>query len=121
MEIFKKVIKYLRKKFEPKPGVVMDDVNFLIKPYIGKRGEKYFLIYQIAKSEPPPLVRVLYSRKTDNKAYYFFSVAISHIEQGNLVKRDISIDSFNAFAEKNSIYWLNSDGSEIPLQIKMDD
>lgn len=96
----------------------MEDINFFIKPYISQCQEKYFLCYQIAKDKPSPLVHVLYSRKTANKAYYFFSIAISHIEPGYFVKRDISTDRFTTYAEKNSIYWLNRSGNEIQLQIK---
>lgn len=118
MNILSWITEFVSKKFAPQPGIDLDQVDFAVKPYIVQQMDKYFLCYQIAKASPPALVHVLYARKSSNKAYYFFSVPISHFEPGVMVKRDISIDDFISFAKSNNIYWLNKNGTEIHLQIR---
>ena len=118
MNILSWITEFMSKKFVRQPGVDLDEVDFSVKPYIAQQRDKYFLCYQIAKAEPPPLVSVLYTRKSGNKAYYFFSVPISHVEPGAMVKRDISLDDFISFAKSNNTYWLNKNGTEIRLQIR---
>lgn len=104
---------------KPDPGVAFQDVPFAVKPHIVKRGDYYYLRYQIA-IEPGSLNlrRVLYSKRSDSKGYYYFSIPISHAEHGNVVERPLEDDQFTEFAKRKAVYWLNPDGSEIPLEIK---
>ena len=103
------------------PGSSLSDVEFVIFPHILKKNEIYYLEYQLKSTKQAntaPLVRLLGSKIVGEKAYYFFSSPISHIDFGVIVERDVSIDGFTDYAKKDSIYWLNSDKSEIKLKIE---
>lgn len=102
------------------PGVALQDVKFSVQPHIVKRGDYYYLRYQIATEpgEVLPLRMVLGSKKGKNKGYYYFSIPISHVERGNLVERPLADDQLEDFARQKAVYWLNPDGSEIPLEIE---
>lgn len=102
------------------PGSNLNDVPFTIHPYIHFEDNQYFLVYQIDTSatQQPILVRVLYHRIIDGKAYYFFSGQISHIEQGKLIKRPLDFDGFAEYARRDEVYWLNYDRSTIKLAVK---
>ena len=102
----------------PKPGINLAELDFIIPPYILKSKEIYFLCYQISTAKKKPLKRVLYSRKSKVKAYYFFSIPVSDFENGTLIRRDISQDGFGEYLKSGNVYWLNKDGTEVHLQIK---
>jgi len=104
---------------QPAPGVALEDVRFAEQPHIVKHGKEYYLRYRIATdpSRPMPLRMVLGSRKTTDKGYYYFSVPISHIEPGNVIQRPLADDGLTEFAQRNAVYWLNPDGSEVPLEV----
>lgn len=117
------LINYLLRVFKnkadslPKAGANLNEIDFVTPPYISKKGSSYFLCYQINAAVKSPLVRVLRAHKSEEKAYYFFSIPISHVEQGKPVSRDLSTDGLVENAKKDNIYWLNRDGSEIKLKI----
>jgi hypothetical protein len=104
----------------PSPSAALGDISFSIPPYILKCGGKYYLRYQVTRKHDTslPLQMALYSKKTDKKGYYYFSLPISHPEPGNLVERPLAKDELTEYAGKNAIYWLNPDGTEIHLKIK---
>lgn len=101
-----------------KPGSSLRDVEFNVYPSIVEKNGSYYLRYQIKVSNGElPLLRKVYSKTEKNKAYYFFSVPISHPEYGNLIERSLNDDGFTELAKKDAIYWLNKDGSEVKLKI----
>jgi hypothetical protein len=104
----------------PNPGVALQDVQFAERPYIAKRDGNFYLHYRLAveNGSSKPFRMVLVGRKGKDKGYYYFSVPISHPEWGNMVERPLALDDFTDFARRNAVYWLNPDGSEIPLEIK---
>ena len=104
----------------PPAGTALEEVPFKITPHIMKKGSQYYLRYQIAIEEEGhlQLKLVLYSKKTNDRGYYYFGIPMSHSEFGNLVERPLAIDGLVEFAEKDSMYWLNPDGSEIHLEIR---
>ena len=108
----------MRGAFAKQPGSNLGDTRFKVFPHILKEGESYFLCYQIAMKPIKPLVKVLYSKIHEGKAYYFFSVPISHEEYGALVKRNVSEDGFTTYAKNGAVYWLNKDGTETHLETK---
>lgn len=117
MKLLKDVMASLKRAKEPKPGVNLDQVKFVVSPQILKRGGKYVLRYQVAKEEGMQLTRVVYHKTTPNKGYYFFSIPISHSEPGTVVERDLETDGLRPHAEKDAIYWLNQDGTEVHLPV----
>ena len=103
----------------PPPGIALQDVVFAEQPYIVKREDQYYLHYRRAlEKEHTTLPRVLWTKKTKDKAYYYFSTAISHVERGGIIERPLAYDHFTGFAQRNAVYWLNPDGSEVRLQIR---
>lgn len=102
----------------PKPGIAFDDIHFAEKPRIVQRGNDYFLIYRIAvDDDAPPLARALCAKIENGKGYYYFSIPVSHVENGARVEHALAVDGFTDVARCNAVYWLNPDGSEIPLEI----
>ena len=101
-----------------KPGGSLQDVSFSVFPYVVEKNGAYYLRYQ-RKIQPgeSPLLRVVYSKSKNNKAYYFFSVPISHPESGNVIQRPLEDDGFIELAKQGAVYWLNKDGSEVKLNI----
>jgi hypothetical protein len=53
-----------------------------------------------------------------DKAFYFFIAPISQPERGNVIERPLASDGLTEFAQHGAMYWLNPDGSEIPLEIR---
>lgn len=117
MKFLKDMISNFKTKLEPKPEINLDDVHFLVRPEILVNNGKYVLRYQVATGDLPSLTRVLYHKKTPDKAYYFFGIPISHPESGTVVERELEIDGTVPYAEKNAIYWLNKGGTEIHLPV----
>lgn len=105
---------------QPNPGVSLQDIQFVERPHIVKRGESYYLRYQIATNIGcvTPLRMVLCSRKRQDKGFYYFSVPISHVEPGHVVERALADDQLDELARRNAVYWLNPDGSEIQLEVE---
>lgn len=102
----------------PKAHSSINEMQFLVYPKIIERDGKYFLQYQIKiNSDKLTLVRVVYRKVMNNKAYYFFSIPISHPEKGNLIERSLEQDGFTQYARRDVVYWLNEDQSEVRLQI----
>ena len=102
------------------PGKSLSEIQFDIYPCITKINNKFYLIYQLKsshKSSSAPLLSFLESRVISGKAYYFFTVPISHIDFGKKVERDIAIDNFVSYAENDEIYWLNKDKTSVKLSI----
>lgn len=106
----------------PRPtGVISAEVKdgpFAEGPYIVKRADLYYLRYRAALEDGHlSLLRDVLALKTRDKAYYFFSVPISHPEWGNLKERPLAYDGFAEFARQDAVYWLNPEGSEVKLKI----
>jgi hypothetical protein len=103
----------------PQPGSSLSDVEFAVFPYISHHDEQYFLKYQLKPTDQQnlQLLRVVYSRITNDKAYYFFSGAISHPEKGRMIERPLSEDKAGAFAARGAVYWLDNDGTETRLKV----
>lgn len=118
MEILKSITEYFSKHFGSQPSVDLDDLDFSVKPHIIKRGKKYLLRYQMATTEPPQLIRPIQTKTYNNKAYYFFGLAVSRYDLGELVEHDIALDGFADCVKDNRLYWLNKDGSEVALEVK---
>lgn len=117
MALFKRVGDYVRRRLAPKPGVNLDAIKFVVPPQLLERGGKYFLRYQVARDNLLGLARVLYGRTAPDKAYYFFSIPLSHPEPGTLVERDLEADGFRPYAERDAVYWLNRDETEVHLPV----
>jgi hypothetical protein len=103
----------------PNPGISIEKVKFSIFPYISERDGNYFLRYQLDTTDSTnlPLVRVVYTHNSNGKAYYYFSIPISHYERGKIVERPLASDGFEEYAKLNSIYWLNDNKNEVKLKI----
>jgi len=104
-----------------RPGVALQDVLFEEGPHIVQRGEEdYYLRYRLATGpdERPALRMVVGARKTKDKAFYFFIAPISQPERGNTIERPLASDGVTEFAQHSAVYWLNPDGSEIPLEVR---
>ena len=103
-----------------RPGVALQDVQFAEGPYIVHRGENYFLHYRVALDQGSnmSLRMVVDTKKSKDKGYYFFIAPISQPERGNVVERPLASDGLTEFAQRRAVYWLNPDGSQIPLEIK---
>lgn len=84
-----------------------------------KRMNQYFLRYQIDIGEGPekPLKMLLGSRDNGKRGYYYFTIPISHLENGHLVERNIRDDGLEAFIQGEGIFWLDPDGSESRLDV----
>ena len=119
MEIIKSVTEFFNKHFGPQPSVSLDELDFLVRPHIIKRGKKFLLRYQMASTEPPLLIRPIQAKRLGNKAYYFFGLAVSRYDLGELVEHDIALDHFIDFVENDQIYWLNKDGTEVDLEVRI--
>jgi hypothetical protein len=103
-----------------RPGVALRDIQFAEGPFIARRGEDYFLHYRVAQSPgsiPPPRT-VVKAKKEKDRGYYFFIGTISAPERGNVVERPLASDGLTEFARRGAMYWLDPDGSEIPLEVK---
>jgi hypothetical protein len=84
-----------------RPGSSMTDVAFTIHPYIGEKSGFYYLTYQINKNDKESqLLRVIYHKTKNDRAYYFFSVPISHPEFGMLMERPLEKDGLTDFAKR---------------------
>ena len=104
----------------PRPGVALQDVRFAERPHIVHRGNNYYLRYRVAVDQGSELVlrMVVNAKKAKDKGYYYFIAPISQPEKGNVVERPLASDGFTEFAHQRAVYWLNPDGSEVPLEIK---
>ena len=84
-----------------------------------KRGDRYYLHYRMAlEKEHVTLPMIVQTKKTKDKAYYYFSGPLSHFEWGGIVERPLEFDEFTEFARRNAVYFLNPDGSEVKLEIR---
>lgn len=104
--------------YQPAAATPLSGVKFSEAPHLVQRDGEYYLRYAIDNSSPPQLKHLVYAKTENNKAYYFFSIAISHPEFGGLVERPLSGDGFTNYAKQDAVYWLNPDGSEIKLEVK---
>lgn len=103
-----------------KPGIALQEVPFVEGPYIVNRGEDFYLHYRIAANngDEMTLRMVVDAKKGKDKGYYYFIAPISLPEKSNVIERPLSSDGLVEFAQRKAVYWLNPDGSEIPLDIK---
>lgn len=103
-----------------KPGVVLQDVLVDEGPYIVQRGENFYLRYRLVAgpNDRPTLRMMVGADKTKDKAFYFFTGPTSFPELGNTIERPLGSDGLTDFARRGAVYWLNPDGSEIPLDIR---
>jgi hypothetical protein len=103
-----------------RPGVSLQDVRFAERPHIVHRGENYYLRYRVAvdQGNKMTLRMVVDVKKVKDRGYYFFIAPVSQPERGNVVERPLAADGLTEFADRRAVYWLNPDGSEIPLEIK---
>jgi hypothetical protein len=104
----------------PRPGSALHEVEFVERPHILRRGDEFFLRYRVEALEQPPRMteRVVFARKTSDKAFYYFSVPTSsRMEWGVVVERPLATDGFTDHARRNAVYWLDPDGSETQLDI----
>lgn len=104
-----------------RPGVPLRSVSFHESPHIILRGNEYFLRYRIAAPKQAPFLmrRLVYARKTPERAFYYFSVPTSNaFERDTLVERPLAPDGFTDYARRDAVYWLDPDGTEthIPLR-----
>lgn len=104
-----------------KPRIALQDVPFDEGPYIVRRGEDFYLSYRLAAGpdERPNLRMIVGSKKVKDKAFYFFIGRVSFPERGNAIERPLTSDGLSEFARRDAVYWLNPDGSEIPLDIRL--
>lgn len=104
----------------PKPGVALKEVQFAEGPYIVHRGEDFYLHYRVAVNQGGDMTlrMVVDAKRMKDKGYYYFIAPISQPESGHLVERPLASDGLTEFAQRRAVYWLNPDGSEIPLEIK---
>jgi hypothetical protein len=108
----------LFKRLAPRPAIPLRPGDFAEQPHIVRKGDDYFLRYRMAIPPGiPPTQRVIFTRKTADKAYYFFGVPTSHREQGQTVERPLASDTFTEYAKKDAVYWLDPDGTETHLRI----
>lgn len=103
-----------------KPGVALQDVLVEEGPYIVQRGKHFYLRYRLAAGpeDRPALRMVVGAKKTKDKAFYYFIGPISYPERGTTIERPLASDGLTEFAQRGAVYWLNPDGSEIPLEVK---
>jgi hypothetical protein len=106
----------------PSPGLSLKDARVIEGPLLIERSGHVYLRYRRAL-EPGTLtlVSVLYHKKTEDAAYYFFSVPISHTEWGNLIERPLAYDQTEDFAQKGRIFWLDPDGTTHVIPLKKED
>jgi hypothetical protein len=105
----------------PRPGVALQEVQFEEGPYIVHRGENFYLHYRMALDRGRMTLRMAVDAKEGkDKGYYYFVGPISQPERGNVIERPLAFDGLTKFAQKSAVYWLNPDGSEIPLEIKQE-
>ncbi|MFD7712865.1 hypothetical protein [Streptomyces sp. NPDC059786] len=45
---------------------------------------------------------------------------MSQPERGNVIERALAADELTDFARRGAVYWLNPDGTEIPLEIRQE-
>ena len=102
----------------PEPWVHFKEAPFAEKPRIVRRENAFYLRYRMTLQQAGVTPRyVLVAKKTADKAYYYLGRPVSHPEYGNLVERPLAFDGLTEFAQRNAVYWLNPDGSEIRLEI----
>ena len=100
------------------PIASIDQMQFRIAPHVIYVDGRYFLEYQIAVTRESPQVRyVLGYTSAQDKGYYFFEGVTSFPEYGEAVQRPLEADGMEPYAESNSIFWLNPDGSELQLTV----
>jgi hypothetical protein len=118
--VFDRLKQKLHDAMTPKPGTALSEVEFAEAPHIVKRGGRHVLRYRVRgqKGERLPLKMPLLARAGEDKGYYYFSMPVSSREPGNLVERSLADDGLEEFARQNAVYWLNPDGSEVPLEIR---
>ena len=95
----------------------IDEYNFIIYPIVLKKGNSFYLQYQFdvqMKNGIYTLKTGVSSKITKDKLYYYFSSSTSFSDYGEI--HEIAIDS-TSYIEKNAIYWLNPDNTEIKLKI----
>lgn len=100
----------------------MQDVLFEEGPYIVQRGENFYLHYRLSAGAKnrPALRMVVDAKKKTDKAFYYFIAPISQPERGNVIERPLDSDGLTEFARRNAVYWLNPNGSEMPLDIRQE-
>lgn len=104
---------------KPKPLQSLDDFKFSVYPHIVSRDGEYFLQYQIDVSNKEDLALrfPVWHSTASGKVYYYFTVALSLPEPGNLREYPLEADGLTEFAKRDAVYWLNKDYSENKLRI----
>ncbi len=112
----------LRRRFTTSPRVQLGEISFAIFPEIVQRGGQYYLRYQIRMPSGNEFQArmVPFAKSTGDKGYYFFGTPISLPERGHMVERPLDNDGLTRFAKNNAVYWLNPDGSEVHLEIRVE-
>ena len=102
----------------PRPQVALGSLSFALFPQIVRRAGRYYLRYQIQVPAGQFQARqVPFAKKAGDKGYYFFGTPISLPELDHVVASPVDKEGLTEFAEKNAIYWLNPDGSEVHLEV----
>lgn len=103
----------------PSSNISLKEARFAERPVLIERSGHVYLRYRISLEERgAPLRRLLYHKKTEEAAYYFFSQSISHPEWGELVERPLAYDQTEDLARKNRVFWLDPDGTSHPIPIR---
>ncbi len=102
-----------------RPDIPLDQAGFAERPVLIERSGHVYLRYRMALDEKGiTLRRVLYHKKTEDAAYYFFSVPISHAEWGQRVERPLAYDKTEDLARRKRVFWLDPDGTSHPIPMK---
>lgn len=99
------------------PSLPLDHFDFVEAPHIVRRGDEYFLRYQVATGGRMVQVHPVFARRTEHKAYYFFRGSVSATESGQPRELPLGRDHFAEHAQRDAVYWLDPDGTETHLQI----
>jgi hypothetical protein len=103
------------------PGLSLADAHMAEGPVIVERGGHYYLRYRREVSDHGlNLLSLLYTRKTGDAAYYFFSQPLEHVEWGNTIEAPLAYDGFEDFARRGRVFWLDPDGTERPIPVRPD-
>jgi hypothetical protein len=99
-------------------AINIQDVKFIVNPYILKKNEDYFLVYQIAIERGANVRHQIGEKIINNKYYYFFTGITSFPEYDQTVYRPVKKDeNILRIFKSDSVFWLNPDNSELKLKI----
>lgn len=96
----------------------IQDVRFIVYPYIANKDNGFFLVYKINKGKPSDNRLIIGEKRTANKYYYFFAGRNSFFEYDHTVHRIVPNDEkIIKLFKSGSVFWLNPDKTEIKLKI----